>query len=309
MRRLLAAVAAAGCIAIAIAGCQLPFVHSTAGHATAAKPVDIHFPAVGVYETNELHSYAGVTAFGQATDTPIKIVTYYTNWGHPFDTAFATQAASHGAVTLVMWQPYAPLQWIAKGHGDKFLRSYAAQVKAFKDPVIIAFGHEMNGCYYPWGNCRTTSKTFVKAWRHVVHVFRQMDVTNVRWLWEVKVGHPKLVQADYPGDKYVNYVGVTGYYTTAKSSFKDNLLPTIDLIRKFTHRPMIIGETGIAPSQHRSAQIINLFRGARYNHIDAVIYFDVDQKSTSRYNQNWSLGASRASLLAFFRGAKSYGAG
>jgi hypothetical protein len=308
VRRLLAAVAAAGCIATSIAGCSL-FGHSKAGDTTAAKPVHIHFPAVGVYEPKELQSYAGVTAFGQATDTPIRIVAYYTSWGHPFDTSFATQAAHNGAVTLVMWQPYAPMRWIANGHGDKYLRSYAAEVKAFHDPVIIAFGHEMNGCYYPWGNCRTTSKTFVKAWRRVVTVFRHMNVTNVRWLWEVKVGHPKLLKADYPGNKYVNYVGVSGYYTTAKSSFKDNLVPTIKLVRKFAHRPVIIGETGIAPSQHRSAQVVNLFRGARSNHIAAVIYFDVDQKSTSRYDQNWSLDGSRSSLLAFFRGAKNYGAG
>jgi mannan endo-1,4-beta-mannosidase len=307
MRRFLAALAAVSCLAIA--GCQSPFGHSAAKQPARAPVVHLRFPAVGVYETTEPHTYTGVTGFASATGAPVRIAAYYTNWGKPFATSFAVQAAKHGAVTLVMWQPYVPLRWIEKGHGDKFLRSFAAQVKAFHDPVIIAFGHEMNGCWYPWGYCRALPKTFVAAWRHVVGVFRGMHVDNVKWLWEVKVGHPKLLRADYPGNKWVNFVGVTGYYTTAKSSFRDNLVPTIDLIRKFSQRPMIIGETGIAPSKHRPAQITNLFRGLRSNHIEAVIYFDVDQKHGSRFNQDWSLAGDRAALLAFYRGAKNYGAG
>jgi beta-mannanase len=272
--------------------------------------VHLHFPAVGVYEADEPHSYAGVAAFAAATGMPIGIATYYASWGTAFDTKFAMQAAQHKAVTLVMWQPYVSAARIAKGRSDKYLRSYAGQVKAFGGPVIIAFGHEMNGCAYPWGPCKTSPKTFVEAWRHVVRLFRGMHVTNVKWLWEVKVGGPKLLRADFPGNDWVDYTGVTGYYTTAKSSFRDNLLPTIKLVRRFAHKPVIVGETGIAPGRHRAAQIINLFRGLRSNGISAVIYFDLDEKThTSLSRQDWRLEGDRSALLAFYRGAKNYGAG
>jgi nucleotide-binding universal stress UspA family protein len=40
---------------------------------------------------------------------------------------------------------------IAAGGSDAYLRSYADAVVAFGHPVILSFGHEMNGNWYPWG--------------------------------------------------------------------------------------------------------------------------------------------------------------
>jgi mannan endo-1,4-beta-mannosidase len=40
---------------------------------------------------------------------------------------------------------------IADGAYDGYLQSYAEQLRAFGHPVIIGFGHEMNGNWYSWG--------------------------------------------------------------------------------------------------------------------------------------------------------------
>jgi hypothetical protein len=74
---------------------------------------------------------------------------------------------------LVQLQPNGvTLASIAAGHSDDYLRSYADAVIAFGHPVILSFGHEMNGSWYSWGYGRASPATFVAAWRHIVRLFR-----------------------------------------------------------------------------------------------------------------------------------------
>jgi hypothetical protein len=270
--------------------------------------VHLRFPAVGVYEKGEPQSYAAVARFSAATKTPIQIAMYYAGWGGQFKKSFAMQAARHGAVTDVMLEPWnVSLAAVAKGRDDTWLRSYAAEIRAFRDPVIISFGHEMNGCWYPWGPCETPPRTFVAAWRHIVTVFRRARVRNVRWLWEANVGPSQPLGSDYPGNRWVNIVGVTGYYTLPSSTFSSSdLVLTIDEIRRFASRPMIVGETGIAPGQNRAGQLANLFAGLKAEHLEGIVYFDADQHG-GQYAQDWRLEGNRAALQAFRVGAMSLG--
>ena len=61
---------------------------------------------------------------------------------------------------------------IASGHYDSYLRSYAEAVRSYRGPVILSFGHEMNGSWYSWGYRHTSPAVFVAAWRHIVTLFR-----------------------------------------------------------------------------------------------------------------------------------------
>ncbi len=107
---------------------------------------------LGVYEPDAPGSYTGIDQFAQAIGRQPNLVAYYSHWLVPFDVGFATSAAKHGAVTLVQIAPRnMSLASIASGRYDAYLRSYALAVKAFGAPVILSFGHEMNGHWYPWG--------------------------------------------------------------------------------------------------------------------------------------------------------------
>ena len=313
-------VAAAVLVAASVSGCTMnpnypaPPVQPSASIPAAilsvahAPTVRLHFPAVGVYEKQSPVSYVGVSRFSAATKTRIQLAMYYADWGGTFRISFADQAAKRGAATLVMLEPWSvKLASIADGHQDKWLRSYAAAIKSFRDPVIIAFGHEMNGCWYPWGPCKTPPRVFTAAWRHVVTVFRQMRVNNVRWLWEAnavwkgKAKRLTALRADYPGDKWVTYVGVTGYYARSSSTFSSEFSATMDAVRHFAHRPLMIGETGVAPGRAQAQQIKNLFAGAKAYHVIAVVYFDVDQKAAGAFKQDWRLEGKPADLRAFHK--------
>ena len=57
---------------------------------------------------------------------------------------------------------------IASGKYDGYLSAYAEAVRAYRHPVILSFGHEMNGNWYSWGYKNTSPAVFVAAWRHIV---------------------------------------------------------------------------------------------------------------------------------------------
>ena len=101
---------------------------------------------------------------------------YYSGWYVPFPTGFAKTVANNGAVPLVQMDPdginVAP---IASGRYDGYLSSYAEAVRAYSHPVIVSFGHEMNGDWYSGVYRHTSPAAFVAAWRHIVKLFRALE--------------------------------------------------------------------------------------------------------------------------------------
>ena len=143
---------------------------------------------LGVYAAGAPASYAGVTAFTRTTGVRPRLVVYYSGWLEPFRTSFATTAAKHGAVPLVQIDPTGiSLAAIASGRYDAYLATYAQAVRAYREPVILSFGHEMNGTWFSWGYRYTSPAVFVAAWRHIVTLFRAVGTRNVTWLWTVNI--------------------------------------------------------------------------------------------------------------------------
>ena len=98
---------------------------------------------------------------------------YYSGWYVPFPTGFAKTVANHGAVPLVQMDPDGiNIAHIASGRYDGYLSYYAEAVRAYSHPVILSFGHEMNGNWSDWGYRHTSPAAFVAAWQHIVNLFR-----------------------------------------------------------------------------------------------------------------------------------------
>ena len=132
---------------------------------------------IGLYPHGAPDSYAPVKAFTTATEVKPNVVVYYSGWLEPFQVGFATAAAYHGAVPLVQMNPTgANLAAIAAGQYDSYLSTFAHAIRAYHHPVILSFGHEMNGYWYSWGYTHTSPVVFVAAWRHIVTLFRSLQV-------------------------------------------------------------------------------------------------------------------------------------
>jgi mannan endo-1,4-beta-mannosidase len=214
--------------------------------------------------------------------------------------------ASEGAVPLVQMDPEnISVAAIASGHYDGYLTSYAEAVRHYHYPVIVSFGHEMNGDWYSWGYKRTSPATFVAAWRHVVSLFRALGTQNVTWLWTVNViddsrhGQIPSPARWWPGREYVTWVGIDGYYYHPSTAFSSLFGPTIAAVRQITGAPILIAETAAVPAAGQPAKIADLFAGVRLYGLLGLVWFDVT------HPENWRLSSPEA-LAAFRRGARDY---
>ena len=259
---------------------------------------------IGLYARGVPHSYAPINAFTTATGIKPSPVVYYSGWLEPFQSAFAATAASHGALPLVQINPAGiNLTAIADGHYDDYLSAYAKAVHRHGRPVIISFGHEMNGYWYSWGYRHTSPAVFVAAWRHIVDVFRALGARNVTWLWTINTVHKQTgVPAPnrwWPGSSYVNWVGIDGYYIDSSSVFASVFGPTIAAVRQLTHDPILIAETSAIPAAGQPAKIADLFAGIHLYGLLGFVWFNTFSKVDFRLT-------SPAAITAFRRGYETY---
>ena len=267
---------------------------------------------LGVYTAGVPESYAGVSTFTAATGVRPGLVVYYSGWEESFRAGFAAEAARHGAVPLVQIDPDGvSLAAIASGWYDRYLRSYAAAVKAFGGQVILSFGHEMNGYWYSWGYRHTSPQVFVAAWRHIVTVFRAVGARNIVWLWTVNImgtraGIPSPA-AWWPGGSYVTMVGVDGYYLKPSWTFASLFGPTIKAVRALTLDPIVISETGAPAAAGQPAKIADLFAGIRAYGLLGFVWFDAEAHHELPRSgiRDWRLDGP-AAFAAFRRGARVY---
>jgi mannan endo-1,4-beta-mannosidase len=276
-------------------------------------PLPVNLPTtpqsyLGVYSNQFPASYAALTAFGQETGTKPNLAMYYSGWYVPFPTRFADIAASNGVVPLVQMDPDGiNIAGIASGQYDAYLSLYAEAVKAYRHPVILSFGHEMNGDWYSWGYRHTAPAVFVAAWRHMVRLFRALGANNVTWMWTVNIinntqrGTIPKPTAWWPGSSWVNWVAIDGYYLKRPWTFASLFGPTIAVMHELTNDPILIGETGAVPSAGQPAKIADLFQGISNYGLLGFVWFD----ATNKLGQQFGLDSS-ASVAAFRRGAVTW---
>jgi mannan endo-1,4-beta-mannosidase len=259
---------------------------------------------IGLYPTGVPASDAGVAEFTTATGIRPRVVVYYSGWLEPFQAGFAGTVARGGAVPLVQMDPEnVSVAAIASGRYDSYLSTYAEAVRVYRDPVILSFGHEMNGYWYSWGNQHTSPTAFVAAWRHIVSLFRSLGARNVTWLWTINTIHARAGVPSpgpwWPGNSYVTWVGIDGYYFNPSSVFASLFGPTIASVRTLTHKPILIAETAAAPATGQPAKITDLFAGVRLYGLLGFVWFN------AVHTEDWRI-SGRAAIAAFRRGAETY---
>jgi mannan endo-1,4-beta-mannosidase len=308
---------------IAVAAVTVGIVHAVipSGNTAGKTPhgpggqVVIRLPArplsyLGAYAKGVPGSYAPLDSFAALTGVRPNIALYYSGWGEPFQSGFATQAWHHQAVPLIQIEPgKTSLQAIADGGYDTYLDSFARAVARFgrltKQAVIIGFAHEPNGTWYPWGAGHVSPAAWVAAWRHVVTVFRKQGARNVTWLWTVNIVDTKHGIASpgpwWPGSRYVTWVGIDGYYYKPSWSFAPLFGPAIKAVRALTRDPILISETGAAPAAGKAQKIADLFAGVRSYGLLGVVWFDVNRVRDWRIDTPSAIAAYRAAASEFSR--------
>jgi hypothetical protein len=226
---------------------------------------------------------ANLDAFEAAAGKrPTMIMDYF---GFPFSADYPTAdvafAASRGAALMLTWEPYdyrqGPVQsqyalrTFLQGAHDAYITRWAQQVKADGRTVYLRFAHEMNGNWYPWGVGVNGNQPgeYAQVWRRIHDIFRNQGVKNVIWVWSPNIAMSDASQLAglYPGDQYVDWVGVDGYNGGSDlpamggwRSFETTMKTTFQQVRTFTQKPLMIAETG--SSEHggdKAAWITDMF--------------------------------------------------
>jgi len=246
---------------------------------------------------------ANVASFRQATGARLRVVEFYNPFPGPFQSAEAQQVVDLGGLPLIQLNPRRiGLATLASGGYDSDIRSYAEQVRAFRCYVVLSFGHEMNGWWYPWGLPRTTPRTFKAASRHIHDIFAAERVRNVIWSWDPthqysqyqpgKTAYP--AAGWYPGDKYVDWSGIDGYFGGGQN-FDDVFGFQLRDLRRMTSKPIYLAETGVGDGTREVRQVMNLFAGLRRWRLIGLVWFDLNRKNS------WSLEGKPVKDAAFRR--------
>jgi mannan endo-1,4-beta-mannosidase len=300
-------------VAVGFTGARFTLLPSSPPAVSASLPPSLH-SYLGVFEDGSPPGYQPIAEFAQAVGKRPDLVGYYSGWAEPFATSYAQMIRRHGVIPFVQIDPsLASVSAIADGDYDIYLRTYADEVRAFGHPVVIGFGHEMNADWYSWGYGQTPAPTFVAAWQHIVTLFRGQGADNVTWLWTLQAdetGKTGPVKQWWPGASYVNWVGIDGYYYRPSDTFTSVFGKTIDQVRQFTDKPVLLSETAVGPVAGQALKIPDLFVGMHNYNTLGLVWFDKDQfdkaQSSDILDQDWRIEGNPAAESSFRLGVRDY---
>ncbi len=257
-----------------------PAIGTTASLPVVPLPTDRRF--FGAYDVQD-------HAFEQR---PLDVDHDFIPWDKPGDiTRFIASARLKQRAPLVTIEPWTTasqdsrnvLLDTVRGSNDATIRADARAIKA-QDPqvVTVRFAHEMELTgNYPWAIANPG--LYVQAYRHYVDVFRSEGATNVRWMWS-PAGNGDSPRF-YPGDDYVDFVGLTALSNKAwdLAVGATDAVPFAELfevkyrtVARFG-KPIVIAEFGAANDSegHQAAWLRDAGTAfARYPLLRGVVYFN-----------------------------------
>jgi hypothetical protein len=258
----------------------------------------------GVDLTSGFYDTSAVTEYDDMIGQPAGIVQAFVSWDYPQQPSLSQFPTSHvkavigvGGTPEITWDPTVTggtsadptisFADIAAGDYDSYITSFAEAAKSVDAPVMIRFAQEMNGAWttYYLGDRGDSAAEFIAAWRHIHDIFAAVGATNVGWIWSpnlVAQGDSSL-SAMYPGDAYVDWVGIDGYsYPLEGCTAPAEIFgPAVREIQGFTSKPMMLAEVAISGScAQKPTLIANLFSWLETQPgIDSFVWWDrVDAK-------------------------------
>ncbi len=115
---------------------------------------------------------------------------------------------------------YTPNLDIYRGLLDDTIRDLAKQIKQFEHPLLFRLNNEMNSDWTSYSGVVNMSdpEIYIDNWRRIYRIFQEEGVNNTIWIFNPNdKNFPPCnwnnFLAYYPGNDYVQMIGVTGYNT------------------------------------------------------------------------------------------------
>ncbi len=178
---------------------------------------------------------------------------------------------------------------ILNGEYDAYFKEYAEMLKAFEHPVLFRLNNEMNGDWCLYSSYYTSKDPMIykELYRYIYRTFEENEVDNVIWIWNP---HDKSFPdfrwndplAYYPGDSFVDVIGMTGYNTgnyypgevwRGFQEIYDELYMEYD---KTFNKPFMITEFGSnSVGGNKEEWVMEMFENiSKYERIKAAIWWN-----------------------------------
>jgi hypothetical protein len=229
--------------------------------------------------------------------------------------------------------PVFSLDKIIDGKFDKELREWARDAKEDNIPLLLDFAPEMTGFWFQWNGKHYGAGTldgygdptypdgpeiYRDAYRHVVDIFRDENVTHVTWIFHPDIQRWPDVDWNsakyyYPGDDYVDWIGFSiygvqnekwGWVTFSDTVEKWYKIHIKDLI-EISDKPMAVLEMGVTDGRSDGTKkewfedAFSTILDNQYIKFNAINYWHESWTTPSGVEAKLKIDSSKESLETF----------
>lgn len=169
-----------------------------------AKFEPINGTYLGAYVIQDEFIQADMNTFNEITGKQHASYFRYVGYGRPFPQAWVDSVIAAGAVPHIAFEPNNGLDAV---EDDSYLREFALAAHATGVPIFLRYASEMNGT---WAEYSGNPQQYIEKWR-LVHDVMEEEAPNVAMVWTVFTFPEQSIISYYPGDEYVDWVGVNIY--------------------------------------------------------------------------------------------------
>jgi hypothetical protein len=243
---------------------------------------------LGAYVLQDQFINADMNLFNKMSGKKHASFFRYIGYGLPFPKVWVDSVKEAGAVPHIAFEPNNGLDDV---QDDTYLREFAKAAKKSGVPIFLRYASEVNGS---WAKYSGSPEKYIEKWR-LVHQVMQEEAPNVAMVWTVFTFPEQTIQSYYPGDDYVDWVGVNVYNVVYHNNDlsdlgdKEDPLKLLDYVyNTFSARkPIQISEFGathysITDNEYHvdfaAEKIIRMYKWlpSLYPRVKSIFYFDVN---------------------------------
>lgn len=159
---------------------------------------------VGAYVELDNNVAADIGNFEQVIGKKHATYFRYVGYGQPFPYQWVKELHSKGAVPHIAWEPN---EGLAAVKDDDYLHGWAQAAARAGRPIFLRYASEMNGNWMAYSG---DADLYIAKWRMVYKIMHE-EAPNVVMIWCPYATPTKTIPMYYPGDDYVDWVGVNIY--------------------------------------------------------------------------------------------------
>lgn len=180
-------------------------VLAPSGFGEALAPCEpVHGCYIGAYIEMDPVAKDDIPTFETLTSKKHASYFRYVGYGQPFPFQWANSLKAAGATPHIAWEPNDGLEAV---RDDTYLQGWAQACAHFGEPIFLRFASEMNG---DWEAYSGDPDLYIEKWRLVYNALHSV-APNVVMIWCPFATPKSTIPLYYPGDDYVDWVGVNIY--------------------------------------------------------------------------------------------------